>query len=57
MKVMYQQLIIVYHIVIITTHNNNNNSDLLEKDGGTKMAYTRINGLSFKVSSVHIDCY
>ena len=37
-------------------YNNNNNNDLLEKDG-QRTAYTRINGLAFKASSVRIDCY
>ena len=34
-----------------------NNNDLLEKDGGTEkiVAYSRINVLAFKVSSVHIS--
>ena len=34
-----------------------NNNDLLEKMAVQRIAYTRINGLAFKVSSVHIDCY
>ena len=38
---------------IITTINNNNDS--LEKDDCAKNCI--YNGLAFKVSSVHIDCY
>ena len=33
-----------------------NNNDLLGKDGLQRIAYTKIYGLTFKVSSVHIDC-